>query len=86
MKKEETPRAQRIAEPERTQEDREDVEIIIRTINVIVGGVTRGGTTKLAYKKHLQEVLSLSTTMMKKACKLSPILEIIFSSSDHSQP
>ena len=47
------PKAQRIAEPERIQEDREDVETITRTIIVIAGGFAGGGTTKSACKKHL---------------------------------
>ena len=36
--------------------------------------------TKLAHKKHLQEVLSLSSGQMKKVHKVSSTLEIVFSS------
>lgn len=54
----------------------------MRIINVIVGGFAGGGTTKSACKKHLQEVLSLSMTMMKKACKPPFTPKIVFSSFD----
>ena len=42
----------------------------------------RGGVTKSALKKHLQEVLSLSMVRMKKPYKPPTIPEIVFSSSD----
>ena len=38
--------------------------------------------TKSARKRHLQEVLSLSVTRMKKLHKLFATPEIVFSSSD----
>ena len=52
---------------------------MIRTVNVIAGGFAGGGMTKLARKKHLQEVLSLSWGKIKKP-KPSLALEIVFSS------
>ena len=61
------PWAQRISEPNRNLEDREEMETIIRTINVIARNFTGGRTTKLTWKKHLQEVLSLSTTKMRRS-------------------
>ena len=54
---------------------------MIRTVNVIAGGFAGGGMTKLARKKHLQEVLSLSSGKIKKP-KPSLALEIVFSSFD----
>ena len=42
---------------------------------------SRGNTTKSARKKHLQEILSQSTTKMK-AYKPSSTLEIVFANSD----
>ena len=54
------------------------METVIRTINIIVGG----GTMKSAGKKHLQEVLSLSSEKMKMTHKPSSTPEIVFSSSD----
>ena len=53
-------------------------EIITRTINVTTGGFAGGGTTKLAHRKHLQEVLSLSITKMKKIHKPLSTLEVCF--------
>ena len=75
------PRSQKISEDYRVNEDQEE-ETITRTINVIVGGFARSGITKSAYKKHLQEVLSLSAAKMKRAYKLSSTPKIVFSSSD----
>ena len=63
------------------QEDREEMETITRIVNVIAGGFADSGTTKSAYKKHVQKVLSLSTTKMKAVCQ-SPTPKIVFSSSD----
>ena len=54
----------------------------MRTINVIVGGFAGGGVTKSAHKRHLQEVLSLSTTRIKKPYKPPTTPEVVFSSSD----
>ena len=54
----------------------------MRMINVIGGVFAGGGITKLAHKKHLQEVLSLSIATMKTVYKPSSTLEIVFSSSD----
>ena len=73
---------QRTLDLERVWEYQEDIETITKTINVIVGGFAGGGITKLAHKKYLQEVLSLSTANMKKAHKTPSTLEIVFSSSD----
>ena len=67
---------------DRNLEDRGEVETITRTINVIAGGFVGGHTAKSVCKKHLQEVLSLSTTKMKKIHKPSSTPEIVFSSSD----
>ena len=41
-----------------------------------------GDTTNSAHKKHLQEVLSLSSEKMKKAHKPSPTPKIVFTSSN----
>ena len=75
------PRSQKISEDNRRHEDREE-EMITRTINDIARGFARGSTTKLTSKKHLQEVLSLSTAKIEKAYKASPTPKIMFSSSD----
>ena len=76
------PVTQRISEPKRAREDQEDIKTIIRTINVIAEGFAGSSITKLAYRKHLQEVLSLLTAKMKKAHKPSSTPKIIFSSSN----
>ena len=75
------PWSQKISEDFLDQEAREK-ETITRTINVIAGGFAGGGATKLAHKKHLQEVLSLSATKMKKAHKPFSTPKIVFSNSD----
>ena len=62
--------------------DNQEEEPIMRTINVIVRGFAGGGVTKLARKRHLQEVLSLSATRMKKSHNLSATPEIVFSSTN----
>ena len=75
------PRSQRNPDHIRDYDDQEE-ESVTRIINVIAGGFAGGGVTKSAYKKHLQEVLSLSATRMKKPHKPSATPEIVFSSSD----
>ena len=68
--------SQRTLEQEHNQE-RDEENPVTRTINIIAGGFPRGGTTKLAWKKHIKEVLNVSSRMIKK-----PTPEIVFSSSD----
>ena len=59
------PISQRASEIEGNQGN--DEEQITRTINVITGGFARGGTTKSSQKKHLQEILNVSSGKIKKA-------------------
>ena len=56
-----------------------------RKINGIVRGFAGGGVTKSACKKHNQEVLSLSTTRMKKLHKPPTTPKIMFSSFDFEE-
>ena len=86
MKDEEwrNPRNQRSLELEKAWGDHEETEVVIRTINIIIGGFTRGGTMKFAHKKHFQGVLSLSSEKMKKISKPSSTSKIILRSRrDH---
>ena len=62
--------------------DNLEEEPVTRAINVIARGYAGGGVIKSAHKRHLQEVLSLSATRMKKPHKLSTTPEIVFASSD----
>ena len=61
--------------------DNQEEEPIMRTINVIVRGFAGGGVTKSARKRHLQEVLSLLATRMKKPLKRLPLLKLCFQAS-----
>ena len=59
--------------------------VVTRTINVIVRGFVGGGITKLARKKHLKEVLNVSSQMQEHKQRESSFLEIKFSASDMSK-
>ena len=64
-------------------EDRDEENPVTRTINVIAGAFEKGGMTKSARKKHLQEVLNVSSGRIKKLMlALPPTLEIVFSNFD----
>ena len=73
------PRSQRNSDHIRDYDNKEE-ESITRMINVTAGGFAGGRVTKSACKRHLQEVLSLSATRMKKPHKPHATLEIVFSS------
>ena len=75
------PRSQRTSELEGNQGN--DEEQITRTVNVIADGFAGGGMTKSSWKKHLQEVLNVSSGKIKKTSPtLPPTLEIVFSCSN----
>ena len=71
-------RHHRTLKPEKARKGHEKDEIATRNINVIARCFARGGATKSARKRYLQEVLSLSSEKMKKMQRLSSTPEMTF--------
>lgn len=68
------------------QEEEEQLDnIIVRTIYLIAGGFTNGGTTKLARKKYLKEVQSTSCQGSQHKQKGSSFPKIKFMAFDISE-